>query len=192
MTWNTTPTRPPMSPKRKAIIAGGIGAFLLLAAIGNRNASSTTEPSSTRSRLRSPWSSLPVADRQADPEVDSDTYRSADPEVDAAPTPIPTAILEPGFVSRQSMADAWPLTVESGVVYCTSASAVMFRTVDAGDVVDGYGLFAINGTARTLFPDLRQIEDIWIVTDEWTDPELGLVQLRKSIGPLLEIGLSLC
>jgi hypothetical protein len=73
------------------------------------------------------------------------------------PTPIPTATPEPGFVSREMFGDAWPLTVESGVLICTTANggdAVLFRAT--------LGLlYTVNGTAKTEFPDLPDIDPIW-------------------------------
>ena len=117
--------------------------------------------------------------------AEASTASSIPTETPAA-TSIATAA-PPGFVSRETMGgDVWPLTVESGVVYCNSidgGSAILFRTEDAGATVDGSGLFAVNGWAQD-HTDLPSIEPIWA-----DNPATGF---KKNIKPILDLGLSLC
>jgi len=80
-----------------------------------------------------------------------------------------------GTVSRADFGDAWPLSVESGVLECWTAFEVTFRAPD------GY-TYAINGGARG--NDTRG----------WRDG-VGLLRSGLTPGhlsPLIERGLELC
>jgi hypothetical protein len=97
----------------------------------------------------------------------------------STPTLIPTPTPEPGYVSRAMLGDAWPLTVEAGVLTCTTAKgcpAVLFRPTDGV-------LHTVNGWAETYFPDLPDIDPIWAA---------GTYAPKKDIGPLIDLGLDLC
>ena len=85
----------------------------------------------------------------------------------AAPSGVP--------VSRDSLADAWPLSVSAGWIDCIAGQRVVFRTRRAS--------FALNGTARSA--GYAPIEPIWKY-------ESGDARLRVNIGPLLRRGLALC
>ena len=79
---------------------------------------------------------------------------------------------DPGYVSRAAFGDDWPLTVADGVLRCEGA-AVIFRT--------GGTDYGVNGAAAR-FADIDPI---------WADDPSG-VSPKKSIGPLIERGLTLC
>jgi len=101
-----------------------------------------------------------------------------DDEQTATTTPTTTAApaAEPGHVSRATMGEDWPLTVDSGTLRC-EGDAVTFETTD-GDI------YAVNGTAKTT-TDYPDIDAIWA-----DDP--ALAGLKKNIGPLIDQGLKLC
>jgi hypothetical protein len=70
----------------------------------------------------------------------------------------------------------WPLTVPSGELYCTGASAVVFRDVT--------GLWNVNGAATT--QDIgEEIEPIWA-----ENPDIE--GTRINIGDLISAGLDVC
>lgn len=84
---------------------------------------------------------------------------------------------------RPACLDAeWPLTVEEAEVYCSDPSAVLLR-VSSGQ--PGGGVYALNGMASSQFPDLPELENVWL-----ENPEIE--GTRVSIGPLIDIGLELC
>ena len=70
--------------------------------------------------------------------------------------------------------EAWPLTVESGILYC-DADAVTFASSE-----DAVG-YAVNGMAST-----RGAPEIDII---WADAGDGL---KVNISPLISLGLGLC
>ena len=76
-----------------------------------------------------------------------------------------------------SCIDPWPLSVDDGTVYCAEGSSALVRT--------SAGLYALNGTAMTAFPDLDPLEDIWR-----ENPDIE--GTRINISPLTDIALSLC
>ena len=80
-------------------------------------------------------------------------------------------------VTQAEFGDAWPFTVAEGTVRCVGASSVVFDT--------GGRTYAVNGTAKaqTEFPDF---DSIWAA-----DPK-GIPGTKKSIGPIITKGLSLC
>lgn len=86
-------------------------------------------------------------------------------------------------VTASDFGDAWPLTVDSGVLSCPVGTAVVFGDEDTA--------YAINGTARGLAAD-RGWRDIF-ESDIWAeDPNNPGLDLKKDIGPLIDMGLDLC
>lgn len=81
-----------------------------------------------------------------------------------------------GFVSRSTLGERWPLTVESGTLHC-EGSAVTFVT--------GGTTYAVNGTAVGQM-ERRGWKDIGAI---WALAEQGL---KKDISPLIDRGLALC
>lgn len=83
-------------------------------------------------------------------------------------------------VSRQSMGDEWPLTVEAGTLSCQGSGGI-------GEVVftaeDGTR-YSVNGLAK----QTGKYEDIMSIWAE--DPNLAGLKINMS--PLLERGLALC
>jgi hypothetical protein len=75
----------------------------------------------------------------------------------------------------EALDQVWPLTVESGTLYC-SGGAVTFEA-------DGTR-YAVNGTAVSQ-GEYPRIDPIWA-------PAPGGLGLKKSIGDLIEVGLALC
>ena len=82
---------------------------------------------------------------------------------------------EQGYVSRDLLGDAWPLSVEDGVLEC-DAFAVTFTS-------NGQR-YAVNGTARSA-KRWTEIDEIWL-----DNPHLEGTKIN--IGPLLDRGLALC
>jgi hypothetical protein len=82
-------------------------------------------------------------------------------------------------VSRATMGEAWPLTVESGTLRCEPPGAVVFT---AGGVE-----YAVNGLAlgQAAQKGWRDIEEIWA---DNPDPMLP----KMDISPLINAGLALC
>jgi hypothetical protein len=71
-------------------------------------------------------------------------------------------------ISRESMGDAWPFTVDSGTLRCLNASDVVF-------VVDGK-TYAVNGTAKARYPEVNPL---------WRDdPAYPDLDLKVNIGPV--------
>lgn len=81
-------------------------------------------------------------------------------------------------VSRRTFTEAgmeWPLTADEGVLRCESGAVV----------IEVYGNdYALNGMARSL-GRYRDLHDIWA-----DDPEVE--GLKISVGPLIDMGLTLC
>jgi Protein of unknown function (DUF2511) len=88
--------------------------------------------------------------------------------------PVATPVL--GAVSRAQYGDAWPLTVESGVLRCEPGQAVVFRAPDGSD-------YGVNGPS--LDDSYHHIEAIWAADPTGVSPKL-------SLGPLIQAGLALC
>lgn len=88
----------------------------------------------------------------------------------------PTAIPR-GYIGQDTIGDAWPLTIPSGVIVC-SRSSILLRTPDDR-------LYAVNGTAqaRAAAEGWRDIRDLSIDTGNGT---------IKSLQPLLDLGTTLC
>lgn len=86
-------------------------------------------------------------------------------------------------VTRADFGDRWPFTVDQGVLRCEPPSQVVFSS--------GGVDYAVNGMARG---DMRargwqEIDGIWAPN---TDPEVAGMDLKISVGPLIERGLELC
>lgn len=84
----------------------------------------------------------------------------------------------PGYVSRATMGDDWPLSIEEGILTCTEQREVI--------LIAQSDTYAVNGIARTVMEERR-----WKDINDVTLP--GAVEgLTKDIGPLLDVGLALC
>lgn len=100
-------------------------------------------------------------------------------------TPAPTADVMatakagmPGYVSRATLGDDWPLSIEEGILTCSAQREILLTT--------SQGTYAVNGTARGRMEENRW-KDINEVTVEGSAP--GLI---KDLSPLLDVGLALC
>jgi hypothetical protein len=85
-------------------------------------------------------------------------------------------------VSRASMGDAWPLTVESGTVGCDYRHRIWFQP--RGSSVR----YAVNGSAKAKF---RDIKPIWARDLGYPDTSDGII-MRKMMTPLIDAGQGLC
>ena len=84
-------------------------------------------------------------------------------------------------VSRASMGDAWPLTVDSGFLNCEGSNGyggVFFTSSD------GIRYF-VNGVAKQMGEHAEDIRDIWA-----DDPNIP--GAKKDIGPLIDRGTAMC
>lgn len=82
-------------------------------------------------------------------------------------------------VKREDFGDAWPFTVEQGVVICRGTGSVLFVT--------SLKTYAVNGLAISdgMHGNIR---DIW--RDNPNRGSYGPVKV--SIAPIIDLGLSLC
>lgn len=118
----------------------------------------------------------------AAPAAAQPTIEEAEPT--ATPTEKPTAAPAPTAaptdrrtVRKADYGDAWPFTVESGIVRCVAPrNEVVFSS--------GGKAYAVNGTAKAndLYADIGSI---------WKD-DPTIAGAKISIGPILDLGLSLC
>src|SRR6266511_3593490 len=85
----------------------------------------------------------------------------------------------PLIVERTAFGDAWPFTVERGVISCVGAGEVLFAA--NGNV------YAVNGLARTnrAQKGYRDVAEIW--RRHPTVPGA-----KVNIGPIIDRGLALC
>lgn len=89
-------------------------------------------------------------------------------------------------ITRADMGDAWPLTVEEGILQLREGKHVLFH--------HGGQVYAVNGTAISARhwildkPRYRPIDELW--ADAESLPGLDL-RLKKNIGPLIKLGLAL-
>lgn len=126
-----------------------------------------------------------TAPAQPTPETIQPTEADrATEEPTARPTNAPLATAEareavlPGYVSRETMGDDWPLSIDEGILTCTDKREVI--------LIASSGTYAVNGTARTVM-EARRWKDIRDITLP------GAVEgLTKDVGPLLDVGLALC
>jgi hypothetical protein len=79
-------------------------------------------------------------------------------------------------VSRSTLGDKWPLTVDSGVLSCVDPMSVVFETSGRR--------YAVNGAAKTK-TGLPPVDAIWA-----DNPSVA--GLKKDISPLIDRGLALC
>lgn len=88
----------------------------------------------------------------------------------------PTAVPR-GYIGQDTIGDAWPLTIPSGVIVC-DRSAILLRAPDDH-------LYAVNGTAigQARAKGWRDIHELAIDTGNGT---------IKSLQPLLDLGTTLC
>lgn len=106
--------------------------------------------------------------------VPTATKVSPQPTTAPAPTAAPT---DRRMVHKEDYGDAWPFTVDQGVVRCVAPrNEVVFSS--------GGKAYAVNGTAKAndLYADIGSI---------WKDDPM-IAGAKVSIGPILELGLSLC
>lgn len=86
-------------------------------------------------------------------------------------------------VSRDQFGEDWPLTVEGGVLSCqpgtTGSNSAVF--IIAGET------YSVNGTAQARAEDYeaRPLEEIWA-----DNP--AIAGAKRNIGPLIDLGLTLC
>lgn len=78
---------------------------------------------------------------------------------------------QPGYVSKETMGEAWPLSIDKGILACTDKREVILITVS--------GIYAVNDIA------LEQME-----VYNWKD--IYEVTLPGVVDPLLDVGLALC
>lgn len=102
-------------------------------------------------------------------------------ETDPTPpsSPAPTSVPR-GYVSRVLLGDAWPLSIDEGVIVC-DRTAILLRAPDGR-------LYAVNGTALGQMgaKGWRDIHDIDV-----PDPSGGSGVII-SLQPLLDVGLAMC
>lgn len=84
-----------------------------------------------------------------------------------------------GYVEKDDYGEAWPLTVDSGVVECRPGDQIVF-------IHDGV-TYAVNGLARGRMEE-NGYADVRLI---WRDDPSGL-QPKVSIAPLILLGLELC
>lgn len=82
-------------------------------------------------------------------------------------------------VKREDFGDAWPFTVENGVVTCRGTGSVLFVT--------DRQIYAVNGLAIS-DGKYQNIKEIW--RDNPNRGSYGPVKV--SIAPIIDLGLSLC
>lgn len=118
-------------------------------------------------------------DDVAAPEVTAATVATDAPADTAVPEDTAASVVAPdGTISRESVGEDWPLTVESGIVACEGNNgygAVSFTA-------DGT-TYGVNGVA--LQQGLPRIDPIWA-----DDPSIPGGKLN--IGPIINAGLALC
>lgn len=116
-------------------------------------------------------------------DVNSAQPSSGDAPIDVSADTVATSGMVPeestdnGMMTRASLGDKWPLTVESGRVECIKGSAVVFH-------VDGGATYAVNGAAKSItdYPDIDPI---------WRD-DSSMPGTKISIRPIIEAGRALC
>ena len=82
-------------------------------------------------------------------------------------------------VRHEDFGEEWPLTVEAGTIRCEPPSIVTFSASDGR-------IFGVNGMGMAHH---SQIDPIW--ADD-PSPTGRAAKLKKSIGPLISLGLFLC
>lgn len=87
-------------------------------------------------------------------EDEDETFVSDDTTDEGCPIEDDRVIVSPDCVDAE-----WPLTVDEAEVYCAEPSAALMR-VPAGQ--PGGGIYALNGMADSQFPDLPDLENVWL------------------------------
>jgi hypothetical protein len=82
-------------------------------------------------------------------------------------------------IARQDFGNAWPFTVEEGVLSCKGKGGVGEVVLTANGTT-----YALNGVAKGT-KKYRPIDDIWAENP-------SLAGTKKDIGPIIERGLKLC
>lgn len=93
------------------------------------------------------------------------------------PTSSPAVPADRRTARKEDYGDAWPFTVDQGIVRCVAPrNEIVFSS--------GGKAYAVNGTAKAndLYADIGQI---------WKD-DPTIAGAKISIGPILDLGLSLC
>jgi hypothetical protein len=85
-------------------------------------------------------------------------------------------------ITRSELQEEWPLTVDSGYVYCGEFGKSAIFSHNGTE-------YALNGTAevaaeKEAFPDYKEIRPIWA-----DDPGMAG---KKSLGPLIDLALKQC
>jgi hypothetical protein len=96
------------------------------------------------------------------------------------PAPAQPAATPTGYVTRETLGDDWPLTVDDGRLACNAQGHVTLASAGV--------TYAVNGTAKGAIESgapYQPIDTIWR-----DDPNVA--GLKVSLQPLLDIGLSLC
>lgn len=88
-----------------------------------------------------------------------------------------------GRVTAKQFGAAWPLTIESGTLVCTTET----NKTQAVTLIAGSETYAINGTANSKAAKMgwRNVRWIWA-------PNPDIPGTNKPISPLIEAGLKLC
>lgn len=109
----------------------------------------------------------------------------AAPEPSDQPVDVPTELEDdPGLLVSSDYGDAWPLTVEYGVVECQNRT-IGGRELQVVTFVDpNRRTWAVNGTAQS-HTDYPVIDPIWA-----DDPDLEGAKIN--ISPIIDAGLDLC
>jgi hypothetical protein len=102
------------------------------------------------------------------------------PTVPEPTVPQPTAT-PAGFITREQLGEAWPFTVESGLLACNDQQHVTFT---AGGVV-----YALNGTAKGAIDNGAPYQ---LIDTIWLDSPTPSTGPKVSLRSVLDIGLSLC
>lgn len=105
------------------------------------------------------------------------TLSPAPTEEIPSPTPDPmTAAMAdlPGYVSRATLGDEWPLTIEQGILSCIMPGRAIILIADGGT-------YAVNAPAREGTNRLPSWRDV-----------LDIREGKKSLSPLIDEGLALC
>ena len=109
----------------------------------------------------------------------SDNGAAADQATEEQPaeTAEPVEEAEPGTITRAQFGDAWPFTVDEGVLRCEGEGGVGAVIFEAEGTEYG-----VNGVAKS--QGYADVEPIWA-----DDPSIGA---KKNIGPIIDRGLELC
>lgn len=105
--------------------------------------------------------------------LNPNTTAPAQPAATAGPTAVP-----PGYISRATLGDAWPLTVPDGVLSCRNDNQIVFTTAGTD--------YGVNASARDASAGLRDIAEL-VRPDA---PKSATDSL--GVNALIDTGLKLC